>query len=104
MSGNKTTLLLMMATSLIALSTAHAAEPAAQAPAAQIEDEKEKPAVTATQLDAVTTTATRNAQSLNDIPGTVSVIDSETLERNNARNPRDAIKYEPGVSVGNQPL
>ncbi|MDO8423924.1 MAG: TonB-dependent hemoglobin/transferrin/lactoferrin family receptor [Parvibaculum sp.] len=99
MAGNKTSLLLMMATSLIALSTVQAAEPAAK-----VEDTKEKPAVTATQLDAVTTTATRNAQSLNEIPGTVSVIDSETLERNNARNPRDAIKYEPGVSVGNQPL
>lgn len=99
MLGNKTSLLLMMATSLIALSTAQAAEPVIKA-----EDTKEQPAVTATQLDAVTTTATRNAQSLNDIPGTVSVIDSETLERNNARNPRDAVKYEPGVSAGNQPL
>lgn len=84
--------LLCLATSLLALSAAHAAEP------------DKAPQPPATELDTVTSTATRNPQSLNEIPGTVSVIDSETLERNNARNPREAIKYEPGVSVGNQPL
>jgi len=99
---------LLLTTSFLALSAAsaeEAAKPAAaeDAPAAsKPAEEKEKPR--ATQLDAVTTTATRNPESLANVPATVSVIDAETLERMNARNPRDAIRYEPGVSIGNQPL
>ncbi len=91
--------------SLAALAVAGAAMAAEPAPPTDAQTATQaKPAPKPTELDAVTSTATRNPQSLNDIPGTVSVIDAETLERNNARNPRDAIKYEPGVSVGNQPM
>lgn len=75
------------ATSLLALGSAWAAEPE----------------IAPTQLDAVTATATRSATSLDDIAGTVSVIDAETLERNNAQTIRDAVRYEPGISVSSQP-
>lgn len=57
-----------------------------------------------TALDAVTATATRSPESLNDLPGTVSVIDQTQLEEQNVQSPADAVRYEPGVSVGNQPF
>lgn len=55
-----------------------------------------------TQLDSVSVTATRSAQPLEDTPSTVSVIDDEQLNRQGATNIRDAVRYEPGVTVGNQ--
>ena len=57
----------------------------------------------ATQLDAISVTATRAPRTLNDTAATVSVIDSEEIERRNVQNPREAVRYEPGVSVGSQP-
>ena len=56
-----------------------------------------------TELDAITVTPTRSPETLFDLPGTASVIDAERLERQNAQSPRDAIRYEPGVSIGNSP-
>jgi hemoglobin/transferrin/lactoferrin receptor protein len=56
-----------------------------------------------TELDAVTVTVTRSPEALFDVPGTASVISAEELERRNAQSPRDAIRYEPGVSIGNSP-
>lgn len=94
----------MAATSLIAISAAQAAEPAKDEAAQAVADKaKKEKAAPATQLDAVTTTATRNPETINDIAGTVSVIDAETLERQGAHTIRDAIRYEPGVSIANQP-
>lgn len=56
-----------------------------------------------TQLDAVTTAATRTARSIDAVPGTVSVITSEDIDRDNMQNMRDLVRSEPGVSVGTQP-
>src|ERR1700743_2041541 len=56
-----------------------------------------------TQLDAVSVTATRTPQSINDVPGTVTVIDSQQIDEQHAQKPDDLVRYEPGVSVGNQP-
>lgn len=61
-----------------------------------------QPLVT-TVLDAISISATRMPESLVEIPGTVSLIEAEELERRNAQTPRDAIRYEPGVSIGSQP-
>jgi hemoglobin/transferrin/lactoferrin receptor protein len=58
----------------------------------------------ATALDAVTSTATRAARPIGEVPATVTVIDAEQLQRQNAVRPQDAIRYEPGVSFSNQPL
>ena len=58
----------------------------------------------ATVLDAVSVTATRNARPLSEVPATVTVIDSEQLERQNAVRPQDAVRYEPGVSFSNNPV
>ncbi len=107
MARYRLTAFLLLTTSLVAFSTAQAEDAATKPAGTAIESTapaKAEKTRNATQLDAVTTTATRNAEALGDVPATVSVIDAEDLERMNARNPRDAIRYEPGVSVGNQPL
>ncbi|PZW46512.1 hemoglobin/transferrin/lactoferrin receptor protein [Humitalea rosea] len=57
----------------------------------------------ATVLAPVAVTATRGEQSIDAVPATVSVITADQLDRQNAVRPQDAIRYEPGVSFGNQP-
>ena len=57
----------------------------------------------ATQFDPVVTTATRGPRQADDVAATVTVIDRAQLDRRDAVAPRDVIRYEPGVSVGNQP-
>jgi hemoglobin/transferrin/lactoferrin receptor protein len=57
----------------------------------------------AVELAPIAVTATRGAMSTDDIPATVSVIEQKQLERQNATSPRDVVRYEPGVTVGNQP-
>lgn len=95
-TGHRTLHSLLLATaSLAAISTAQAQDTASS------ESEETKPR--ATQLDAVTSTATRNPTAIKDVAGTVSVITAEELERRNAHTMQDIIRYEPGVSVGNQP-
>ena len=54
----------------------------------------------AAEIENVTVTATRTERSLNDVPATVSVISAGEVEKNLARDIRDLIRYEPGVSVG----
>ena len=86
--------LLLASASLAAISTASAQDTTSS-------DEETKPR--ATQLDTVTSTATRNPTAINDVAGTISVISAEELERRNAHTMQDIVRYEPGVSVGNQP-
>jgi hemoglobin/transferrin/lactoferrin receptor protein len=63
----------------------------------------QEPARAPTVLDAVTSTATRTDRAVGDVPATVTVIDSEEIDRRNVNNTRDLIRYEPGVSVSNNP-
>ncbi len=56
-----------------------------------------------TQFAPVVTTATRGPRRADDVAATVSVIDQQQLEQRDAVAPRDVVRYEPGVSVGNQP-
>ncbi len=55
------------------------------------------------QLGTVTVTATRTERLVEDAPATVTVIDAETIERNAMKDITDLVRYEPGVSVGNNP-
>jgi hemoglobin/transferrin/lactoferrin receptor protein len=55
-----------------------------------------------TQLDAVTTAATRMRRPIDEVPGTVSIITNEDIDRDNMQDMRDLVRNEPGVSVGNQ--
>ena len=90
---------LLAATSFVAISAAQAAEVTPATPATSTATKAVKPVV-ATQLDTVTSTATRSPTTINDVAGTVSVITAEDLERQNAHTMQDIVRYEPGVSVG----
>lgn len=54
-------------------------------------------------LDAITVTAAALPVAVGDASATVSVIDAEEIERRGARDIKDLVRYEPGVSVRNQP-
>ncbi|WP_137820415.1 TonB-dependent hemoglobin/transferrin/lactoferrin family receptor [Pseudomonas sp. 2FG] len=54
----------------------------------------------ATQFDTVTVTATRNEQTLDQVPSTVSVLTERDIDQHNVKNIKDLVRYEPGVSVG----
>jgi hemoglobin/transferrin/lactoferrin receptor protein len=56
-----------------------------------------------TELRAVTVTATRTERPVQDAPATVTVIDAQRMESELARDIADLVRYEPGVSVGNNP-
>jgi hemoglobin/transferrin/lactoferrin receptor protein len=51
-------------------------------------------------LEQVTVSATRQAQSVDSVPSTVTVHDRKALDRQNVNTIRDLVRYEPGVSVG----
>lgn len=51
-------------------------------------------------LQPFTVTATRQPQSVDSVPGTVSVQSRELLDRNNVNTIKELVRYEPGVSVG----
>ena len=51
----------------------------------------------------VVTAASRSPQFIEETPGTVTVVGREELDRALARDVRDALRYEPGVSVENGP-
>jgi hemoglobin/transferrin/lactoferrin receptor protein len=51
----------------------------------------------------ITVTGTRTPRTVNDSPGTITVIDGEELEKNFVQDIKDLIRYEPGVSVRNRP-
>jgi len=57
-----------------------------------------------TELDAVTSIATRTERSLFDTPGTVTIIDQAEIDKHNVQSIRDLTRYEPGVTVSNNPL
>lgn len=54
----------------------------------------------ALELEQITVSATRQAQSVNSVPGTVTVQDRASLDRRNVNSIRDLVRDEPGVSVG----
>lgn len=54
-------------------------------------------------LDQITVVATKTVRPLKTTPGTITVKTREQLHRELAQNIKDAVRYEPGVSVGNQP-
>lgn len=77
-----------------------ASSSSAQTPSAQTTTQAQ---TQPTQLDAVTTAATRTKRPIDAVPGTVSVITSEDIDRDNMQTMGDLVRSEPGVSVGTQP-
>ena len=51
-------------------------------------------------LQQMTVSATRQEQSVDSVPSTVSVQDRAQLDRDNVNSIQDLVRYEPGVSVG----
>jgi len=51
------------------------------------------------EFDRVQVTATRTERAIVDVPASVDVIDRERLDDTLARNIKDLVRYEPGVSV-----
>ncbi len=51
----------------------------------------------------VSVTATRTERAVDDVPATVTTIDSAEMERELVRDIRDLIRYEPGISAPNDP-
>ena len=82
---------------------AFAQTPPASTPPAATPDPYATPIGVPTQLDAVTTAATRNRRPLDEVPATVSVITTEEIDRENMQDVRDLVRNEPGVTVGNNP-
>lgn len=58
---------------------------------------------TPTTLDDITVSAERAPTPVFDSPSTVSVINQADIDRRNINSPRELVRDEPGVSVGNQP-
>jgi hemoglobin/transferrin/lactoferrin receptor protein len=83
-----------VASTLLPASLVYAQTPAAPAAPA---------GVGSTLLKEVTVTSTRTEQDVSDVANTVTVIPAQKLERENASDIKDALRYEPGVSVRNQP-
>lgn len=80
----------ILSTTLATLGVAHAqSAPETPAPAGE--------------SDQVTVTATRIAQSVTEVPATVSVITDEQIEKEMATDIKDLTRYEPGVSVRSSP-
>lgn len=53
-------------------------------------------------LDKVTVAATLNEQKISDVANTVSVIDTEEIERTGSTDVRQMLRYEPGIDVAAQ--
>lgn len=70
---------------------------------AQPEDSQQAPTSASNEsmdtLDTVVVTATRQEQSILDVPATVSVITRSDMQRHNVNDMRDLVRYEPGISV-----
>jgi len=60
----------------------------------------EKRVAAVVALQQMTVSATRQEQSVNSVPSTVTVHDRAELDRQNVNNIRELVRYEPGVSVG----
>lgn len=70
--------------------------------AAQTAQAQETPDTSvAKELDTITVIGTRNENTITDVPATVSVIDRKRIDREQSRNLKDLLRYEPGVSVSN---
>jgi hemoglobin/transferrin/lactoferrin receptor protein len=57
-------------------------------------------AAAAVALAPISVSATRRPQAVTEVPGSVSVIERQALDRDNVTTLQDVVRYEPGVSVG----
>ncbi|MCD2449882.1 TonB-dependent hemoglobin/transferrin/lactoferrin family receptor [Methylicorpusculum oleiharenae] len=69
---------------------------------AQVSAQEQSPLDPVLKLDGMVIEEVQPVEPL-DMPGTVSSINAETIEKRLVRNIKDLIRYEPGVNVGNDP-
>jgi hemoglobin/transferrin/lactoferrin receptor protein len=84
---------------LLFAATAHAQKADAPKPETEQTHAQTQPPFT----DEVTVTATRTPRQILDAPGNVTVIESKEIEEQMAIDRADLVRYEPGVTVGNDP-
>jgi hemoglobin/transferrin/lactoferrin receptor protein len=72
-------------------------------PASNATAQSAEPRTTASLLDPIAVTATRTATATSHTAASVSVITAEDLEEQQAENIKDALRYEPGVTVRRAP-
>lgn len=91
--------------SLIFLLTSLAAPSGLLAQAAQEDGagEESDPTAAPTFLDSITVTATRTPTSVKEAPGSVSVLESDRIEREVSTDARDLVRYEPGIYIEGDP-
>jgi hemoglobin/transferrin/lactoferrin receptor protein len=70
---------------------------------AQAPPDGSSPEASPTFLDTITVTATRTPTSVQEAPGSVSVLAAERIEREVSTDARDLVRYEPGVYVEGDP-
>ncbi len=87
----------MLLGTALAAACASAGAPAAPAP------EPDPSAGDARVLERITVTAAALPVTVGEATATVSVIEAEEIERRGVRDIKDLVRYEPGVSVRNQP-
>ncbi len=90
---------LAVASALLAPVRASAQAPAAPPVQEQTPQEPKAEEEPRRFFDTVTVSATMSPATVKDTPGTVSVIDAETIERNLIENTSDLVKFEPGVYI-----
>lgn len=94
-------ILLGSACAFAVISAAHADE--APSPSKRTQAEEQGGGEAVDQKEKVTVTATRQKRRTDEVPGTVTVITDEEIEKNLATDIKDLVRYEPGVSVRTQP-
>lgn len=90
---------LLFAALLFFIAPAQAQQQAADAPKPDKESEQTQTPFT----DEITVTATRTPRQILDAPGNVTVIESKEIEEQIAIDRADLVRYEPGITVANDP-
>jgi len=92
---------LMASVSLMVLAAGFSPAQAQQTPPAAAP--QQAPAGTPSALDEITVSAERAPSTVFNSPGTVTVITDRQIDRQLIQSPRDAVRNEPGIAVGNTP-
>nr|WP_254215143.1 TonB-dependent hemoglobin/transferrin/lactoferrin family receptor [Burkholderia multivorans] len=83
----------------LSVATAHADSSPSHAAASSVTADAAAARASSALLDPVTVTATRTATAASRTAASVSVIDADDLDEQQATNIKDALRYEPGITV-----
>lgn len=83
----------------LSAATAHADSSPSHTAASSVTADAAAARASSALLDPVTVTATRTATAASRTAASVSVIDADDLDEQQATNIKDALRYEPGITV-----